>query len=129
MILGCVNSRFLVEWARIVRALHLFSNWKWTGPAELAVNVCLGLRRGGVDARFACGAAPEARQQKSTVRDYAKARGLEVVLEGAALSKHMRLVANWRDASRIGDYVEREGIDVLHAHLPNDHSITRRATG
>ena len=43
-----------------MRALHLFSNWKWTGPAELAVNICLGLRGAGVDARFACGDAPAA---------------------------------------------------------------------
>jgi glycosyltransferase involved in cell wall biosynthesis len=121
-----------------MRALHLFSNWKWTGPAELAVNVCLGLRAAGVDARFACGAAPASAEgemtaagarRKSTVRDRARERGLEPVLEGAVLSKHVRLIANWRDASRIRAYAAAEKLDLLHAHLPNDHSIARRAAG
>ncbi|HVY60575.1 MAG TPA: glycosyltransferase family 4 protein, partial [Planctomycetota bacterium] len=68
-------------------------------------------------------------KKRSTVRDRARERGLEPVLGEAVLSKHMRLVANWRDASRIRAYAAAEGIDLLHAHLPNDHSIARRAAG
>ena len=41
-----------------MRVLHLFSNAKWTGPAEPALNLCVALRRYGVDADFAC--APDA---------------------------------------------------------------------
>lgn len=107
-----------------MRALHLFSNWKWTGPAELAVNVARGLRAAGLDARFACGRAPAG---EVSVRERARERGLEPVLEGITLSKHVRYLANWRDARAIARYVEAEAIDVLHAHMPNDHAIAARA--
>ena len=40
------------------RILHLFSDWKWTGPAEPTVNLCRHLRRHGyvvdfIDVHFA----------------------------------------------------------------------------
>ena len=31
-----------------IRVLHLFSNTKWTGPAEPALNLCVALRKIGV---------------------------------------------------------------------------------
>jgi UDP:flavonoid glycosyltransferase YjiC (YdhE family) len=37
------------------RALHLFSNWRWTGPAEPALNLATALLRHGWDVTFACG--------------------------------------------------------------------------
>ncbi len=36
-----------------MRVLHLFSNAKWTGPAEPALNLCVALRRAGVEAAAA----------------------------------------------------------------------------
>ena len=51
-----------------MKVLHLFSNWKWTGPAEPAVNLAAALRGRGLDAAFACGRAVE---------------GLENEIEGA----------------------------------------------
>jgi glycosyltransferase involved in cell wall biosynthesis len=112
-----------------MRALHLFANWKWTGPAEIAVNVCLGLRARGLDVRFACGRSPDGEPGKTTVRERALSRGLAPVLEETTLSKHHRLFANWADARRVRRYVEREGIALVHAHSQNDHSIARRALG
>ena len=43
------------------------------------------------------------------------------------LSKHLRLIDNWRDARRIRRYAEVEALDIVHAHLANDHSIAGRA--
>src|SRR5687767_1848530 len=101
-----------------MRALHLFSNWKWTGPAELAVNLCRGLGALGVDARFACGRTPEGEPGRSAVADRARELGVEPVLaDRVGLSKHVRLVGNWQDARAIREHVAREGIEVLHAHL------------
>src|SRR5688572_19878821 len=107
-----------------MRVLHLFSNWKWTGPAELAVNLCRGLTAVGVDARFACGLEPGG---QACVRDRARERGVEPVLGGLRLPKHVSLLANWRDARVVAAYVARERVDVVHAHLPNDHAIAARA--
>ena len=110
-----------------MRALHVFSNWKWTGPAELALNACRGLNAIGVEARFACGrAGPE---RMGTVREHAIEQGLEPVLPILTLSKHFRLFANLSDARRLRAYVAAEAIDIVHAHLPNDHAIAARALG
>ena len=35
------------------RALHLYGNFKWTGPADPAIRCARGLRRLGVDVLFA----------------------------------------------------------------------------
>jgi hypothetical protein len=51
-----------------VKVLHLFANWKWTGPAEPAVNLAAALRDRGVSVEFACGRPVE---------------GLENEIEGA----------------------------------------------
>ena len=36
-----------------MKVVHLCSDWKWTGPAEPAVQLVEGLRREGADARLA----------------------------------------------------------------------------
>ena len=41
-----------------MKILHLFSNWKWTGPAEHALNTVVMLMRAGHDVTFACAAPP-----------------------------------------------------------------------
>ena len=41
-----------------MRVLHLFSDWKWTGPAEPAVELAAALAKRGVDVRFACSPLP-----------------------------------------------------------------------
>ena len=38
-----------------MRVLHLFANWKWTGPAEPALNLAAALRGRKHDVHFACG--------------------------------------------------------------------------
>ena len=41
-----------------MKILHIFSNWKWTGPAEHALNLALQLRQHGHDVTFACAPPP-----------------------------------------------------------------------
>ncbi|MCK5009545.1 MAG: hypothetical protein KAS98_03610, partial [Deltaproteobacteria bacterium] len=41
-----------------MRILHLFSNWKWTGPAEHALNAATYFVDRGYDITFACGKPP-----------------------------------------------------------------------
>jgi len=103
----------------LVRVLHLFSNWKWTGPAEPAVHACLGLLGHGVDARFACGRAGH----PDTIQRRAAARGLEPVLPDLWLTKHRTIFKARDDIRRLRAYVAEEGIRILHAHLPHAHRI------
>ena len=62
-----------------LRVLHLFSNSKWTGPAEPALNLCIGLRALGVHADFAC--APNAGASVNKVAETARDRVLAQAID------------------------------------------------
>ena len=103
-----------------MKVLHLFANHKWTGPAELAVNLCVGLQRRGMDVTFAAGSPPP--DNTDHVGACAQARGLEV-RTGLVLSKHLRWVSNYLDARLLRKWFRHERWDIIHTHLPNDHMI------
>ena len=103
-----------------VRVLHLFSNCKWTGPAEPALNLCLALRRRGVEADFAC--APDAGSSVNKVVETARERGLEPILD-LHLSKHRHPIKNWRDSRTLGRLLDTGRYHAIHCHLDNDHGI------
>jgi len=107
-----------------VKVLHLFANHKWTGPAELAVNLCVGLQRRGMDVTFAAGSPPP--DNTGHVAACAEERGLEV-RTGLVLSKHLRWVSNYLDARLLRKWFRHERWDIIHTHLPNDHMIAAMA--
>ncbi len=96
--------------------LHLYSNHKWTGPADHALNLASWLQsRAALKVGFAC-----ARRKKSPNPLYAKAcqRGLAVV-PGLFLNKHL----NWStlpDIRALRKIVVRNRIDLIHSHQDND---------
>jgi len=100
--------------------LHLFSNCKWTGPAEPALNLCLALRRRGVDAQFAC--APEAGSSINKIVETARDRGIEPVLE-FRLNKHRNPMHNMMDRRALRRRLDAYPVDIIHCHLDNDHEI------
>ncbi len=103
-----------------MKILHLFSNWKWTGPAEPALNLCLAQKNMGHNASFACGAAPKGFE--NIVAAKAAERGLSAITR-FNLKKHFRVARNLSDIFRLGKFIQNEGFDVVHTHLPNDHLI------
>lgn len=107
-----------------MRVLHLFSNCKWTGPAEPALNLCCALRDLGVEAAFAC--APDAGKSINMVVESAKARGIEPILE-FHLRKHRHPWYNFQDVRRLRRYLADHPFDIVHCHLDNDHEIAVRA--
>jgi glycosyltransferase involved in cell wall biosynthesis len=104
-----------------MRVLHLFSNWKWTGPSELAVNLCRALRDEGVDVRFACSKGPGP-NEPITVADKARQAGLEPVTS-FHLEKHRNPVINAWDIGKLRKFLREQQIRIVHTHLPNDHLI------
>jgi glycosyltransferase involved in cell wall biosynthesis len=100
--------------------LHLFSNCKWTGPAEPALNLCLALRRRGVDAHFAC--APEAGSSINKIVETARDRGIEPVLD-FRLGKHRNPWNNFLDCRDLRRWLDAHAVDLIHCHLDNDHEI------
>jgi glycosyltransferase involved in cell wall biosynthesis len=107
-----------------MKALHLFSNAKWTGPAEPALNLCVALRRNGVEADFAC--TPETAGGPHKIIMTARDRGIEPVL-AFSLPKHLNPLTNWFDARRLRAYLRDHYYDIVHCHLDNDHRIAARA--
>lgn len=108
-----------------MKVLHLFSNSKWTGPAEPALNLCLSLKALGVDIDFAC--SPGAPGSANRVVDTARERGLEPLLS-LGLSKHRHPLKNWADARRLRALLRETPYDLIHCHMGNDQRIALQAT-
>jgi len=102
-----------------VRILHLFANWKWTGPAEPALNVAWrqSLEH---DVLFVSGMAPEGKE--SLILPHVRDRDVPT-REGFHLSKHARLRRNAEDARKLAALLEEWRPDVVHTHLDNDHRV------
>jgi len=103
-----------------MRVIHLFSNCKWTGPAEPALNLALSLKALGVDIEFAC--APDAGKSVNMVVETARARGIEPRRE-LHLLKHPDFFHTWPDRLRLLTMLKRERFDLVHCHLTGDHNI------
>ena len=97
-----------------MRVLHLFSNSKWTGPAEPALNLCVALRTIGIEVEFACSPGPESRRNK--IIETARDRGVEPILE-FRLPKHRRLWSNFLDRAALRKYLRNRPFDLVHCHL------------
>lgn len=107
-----------------MRVLHLFSNWRWTGPAEPAVNLCAALQRHGRDVTFACGSAPGGCEPSVLV--HARDRGL-AVREGLTLGKHINPFHNYPDGRTLRRWLEDDGYGLVHCHLRNAHIVAALA--
>jgi glycosyltransferase involved in cell wall biosynthesis len=103
-----------------MQVLHLFSNAKYTGPAEPALNLVVSLRKLGVEADLAFPALPSGVQH--TLLETARDRGVEPILR-FRLSKHRNPIANFFDAAALARYLGKNTYDIVHCHLENDHRI------
>lgn len=107
-----------------MRALHLISNRKLTGPVDPALRLARALYDLHVDARVAVGR--ELRGAKGPIDDLVRERELEPITT-LLLSKHRRLLMNRGDVRQLVKMLEVEPVEVLHAHLDNAHTIAARA--
>jgi len=100
----------------VKRILHLYSNHKWTGPADHALNLVSWLvENSRVEAFFACGRRKDAKNQ---LRDKAHQRKVPL-LSGLFLNKHL----HWKiipDSLALKATVARCRIDMIHSHQDND---------
>lgn len=103
-----------------VRVLHLFANWKWTGPAEPAVALAATLASRGHDVSFVCG--QEVGTLPNDVANEARARGLSPI-GGFRLGKHRHPIYDRIDRRAMRALLKKLKPDVVHCHLPNDQRI------
>jgi glycosyltransferase involved in cell wall biosynthesis len=104
--------------------LHIFSNWKWTGPAEHALNTAVYFMRKGYRVVFACAAPPV--PVEDSLMQRAREAGLTIE-DGLYLNKHFHPWQNARDIFRLRACIQRNRLQLIHTHLSNDHLVTAGA--
>jgi glycosyltransferase involved in cell wall biosynthesis len=107
-----------------VKIFHLFSNWKWTGPAEPAVGLAATLAQRGHEVRFACGR--EVGTLPNDVANELRARGISPILD-FRLGKHRHPIYDRLDRSGMRKLLKKMKPDLVHCHLPNDQRIAAPA--
>ena len=103
-----------------MNVLHLFSNWKWTGPAEHALTTARYLFEKYHALTFACGTPPQAVEDSLTKRARESGMSLETSLY---LNKHAHIWHTTCDVLRLRHYINKNSVDLIHTHLVNDHLI------
>jgi len=106
------------------KILHLYSNFKWTGPADHALKLVTWLKpREDVEPLFSCG-----RQRGAQNNLYQKACQQELnFVNGLFLKKHI----SWQmipDIYSLRKIVTRQQIKLIHSHQDND-SLTAVLAG
>jgi glycosyltransferase involved in cell wall biosynthesis len=107
------------------RVLHLFANYKWTGPADPAIRAAARLRALGLDVVFAQGSFVHPGGEHRVAEELW--RWQLPVLTGLELRKHFHLGSLLRDVRALHQRLLREPFDVLHCHQPADHLIASLA--
>ncbi|MFT6082634.1 MAG: hypothetical protein ACJAQZ_004715, partial [Planctomycetota bacterium] len=107
------------------RVLHLFANYKWTGPADPAIRSAARLRELGIDVRFAQGSFMHKGGEHRVAEELWRCR-LPVVT-GLELRKHFHVPSLLRDIRSLRRLLVRDRFDVLHCHQGADHLIATMA--
>lgn len=103
-----------------MKVLHLYSDWRWTGPAEPTVNLCRALEYEGVEVLFACRRPLEGHPQ--AIAKKAMERGLEACT-AFHLNRYLNPRETLRDLRSLPEFVDSERIDLIHCHLTHDHFL------
>ena len=107
-----------------MRILHLFADWKWTGPAEPMLNAVTGLRALGHHVDLGCADAPEG--FVSRLAERAAARGVEPVHLFARAQGYLP-VRDAAEVRRLRRLLAEGRYDLVHVHHTRDHLLAWRA--
>jgi glycosyltransferase involved in cell wall biosynthesis len=104
-----------------MKILHLYSDWKWTGPAEPAIQMARAMQDRGHEVLFAC-RAPDRKDIRYVHQKAAEVYHLKVTTD-FRLDRHFGLRNTAYDLRRLPRFVKQEQFDVVHTHLSHDHSF------
>lgn len=103
-----------------MKILHLFSDFRKTGPAQPVIDTCRALMDRGHEVVLACRATPRGKEHKTRpVTAAAEAAGINFTTH-LGLNRYIGLTDTVRDVVRIPAYLRREKFDIVHSHLPHD---------
>lgn len=107
-----------------MNVLQLFSDWKWTGPAEPMLRLSLALRERGHRVDLVCSESP--RIDEGSLGERARELGVAPHHTMA----HARGAAWWRDTPevrRLRTLIEERDIALVHTWHTRDHVLALRA--
>src|SRR4030042_7046183 len=105
---------------------HLFSTWKWTGPADPTLNLCKGLERRGHDVTFAYRKPPlpvEDSIEKRVLQSGSKAPDRFQLDHSVKFYQPSFLPTHLRDISDLTYYLRQEKFDILNVHHSHGHLL------
>lgn len=109
-----------------MKILHLFSNWKWTGPADPTVNLCKGLEKRGHDVILAYRKPPfpaEDSIEKRVLQAGIKATDQFQLDHSVKFYHPSFLTTHLRDISDLTRYLREERFDILNVHHSHGHLL------
>jgi glycosyltransferase involved in cell wall biosynthesis len=102
-----------------MKVLNLFSDWKWTGPAEPVLSLCEALGNEGVEVTLAYRKTPLEFHER-TVEKEAQKRNIQC-FDGFRLNRYFSFKDWCFDLRSLGPYIEKEGIKIVHTNLSHDY--------
>lgn len=109
-----------------MKILHLFSNWKWTGPADPTLALCQELEKRGHDVTFAYRKPPlpvEDSIEKRVLQAGVKATDRFRLDHSLKFYRPSFLPTHLRDISDLSRYLRQEAFDILHVHHSHGHLL------
>jgi glycosyltransferase involved in cell wall biosynthesis len=109
-----------------LKILHLFSDWKWTGPADPVLSLCKALEERGHDVTLAYRKPPlpvEDSLEKRVLKAGVKATDQFSLNHVLKFSEPSSLRDNLRDFLNLKRYLRREKFDILNVHHSHDHIL------
>ncbi len=109
-----------------MKILHLFSDWKWTGPSEPIVNLCKELERRGHDVTLAYRKPPlpvEESMERRLSKEGIKATSQFHLDRPIKIYLPSSLKKNISDIFNLTRYLDKEKFDILNVHQSHDHIL------
>ena len=109
-----------------MKILHLFSDWKWTGPSEPILNLCRELERRGHDVTLAYRKPPfpvEESLEKKVLEKGVKATDQFHLNHVLKFSQPSSIRDTLHDLSNLTQYLREERFDILNVHQSHDHIL------
>jgi glycosyltransferase involved in cell wall biosynthesis len=102
-----------------MKVLNLFSDWKWTGPAEPVLSLCEALGNEGVEVILAYRKTPLEFHERTVGKEIHR-RNIRCY-DGFKLNRYFSLKDWYSDMTSLYPYVQREEIDIIHTNLSHDY--------
>jgi glycosyltransferase involved in cell wall biosynthesis len=109
-----------------MKILHLFSDWKWTGPSDPVLNLCKALEKRGHDVTLAYQKPPfpaEESLEKRVLKEGVKAINRFHLNHALKLYHPSSMWGNLSDISNLTNYLNQEKFDILNVHQSHDHIL------